>query len=197
MIGVSFSVVASAAVVTFSQFVATGETICVRGAPVWPSSAATGAVVFVPPALAFRPLQLVGEFFFIVAVRDELVVVSALMVLTRISMVSFFAVSAMARVSNDSPSVSAISSRTCCSVLLLANAAFAVRPALLVVSLLSSLMSLSAARKFIFCWSLLAVCCGLLLPRKVFCVDEPCGSEVSLYLQYHFSFAYGDFAVGP
>ena len=66
VIGVSFSIVASAAVVTFSQFVATGETICVRGAPVWPFSAATGAaatgaVIFAPPVLALGPLQLVGE----------------------------------------------------------------------------------------------------------------------------------------
>ena len=62
MIGVSFSIFASAAVVTFYKFVATVEAICVRGAPVWPSSAAsTGAVVFAPPVLALSPLQLVGE----------------------------------------------------------------------------------------------------------------------------------------
>ena len=71
MIGVSFSIVSISAVVTFSQFVATGETICVRGAPVWSSSAATGAaatgatstgaVVFSPPVLDLSPLQLVGE----------------------------------------------------------------------------------------------------------------------------------------
>ena len=47
---------------TFSQFVATGETICVRGAPVWPFSfAATGAVVFAPPVLSLIPIQLVGK----------------------------------------------------------------------------------------------------------------------------------------
>ena len=61
MIGVSFSIVTSAAVVTFSQFLATGETICVRGAPVWPFSAATGAIVFAPPVLALSPLRLVDE----------------------------------------------------------------------------------------------------------------------------------------
>ena len=61
MIRVSFSIGASADVVTFSQFVATGETICVRGAPVRPFSAATGTVVFAPPVIALSPLQLVGE----------------------------------------------------------------------------------------------------------------------------------------
>ena len=61
MIGVSFSIVTSAAVVTFSPFVATGETICVRGAPLWPFSTATGAVVFAPTVLGLIPLQLVGE----------------------------------------------------------------------------------------------------------------------------------------
>ena len=64
--GFLFAIVASAAVVASSQFVATGETVCVRVAPTGTSSAATGAaatgaVVFVPPALALRPLQLVGE----------------------------------------------------------------------------------------------------------------------------------------
>ena len=67
MIGVPFSIVASATVVASLQFVATGETVCLRVAPMRPSSvatgaAATGAVVFVPPALALRPFQLVGEF---------------------------------------------------------------------------------------------------------------------------------------
>ena len=61
MIGVSFSIVTGAAVVNFSQFIATGETICVRGSPVWPFSAVTGVVVFAPPILALSPLQLVGE----------------------------------------------------------------------------------------------------------------------------------------
>ena len=61
MIEVSFSIVTSAAIVTFSKFVATGETICVRGAPVWPFSAVTGVGVFSPPILALSPLQLVGE----------------------------------------------------------------------------------------------------------------------------------------
>ena len=46
---------------TFSQFVASGETTCVRGAPVWPSSAVTGIGVFVPPVLALSPLQLVDK----------------------------------------------------------------------------------------------------------------------------------------
>ena len=78
----------------------------------------------------------------IVAVSAELLLVSSLIVLTRLSMVSFFAVAAMARVSNDSPSFSAISSRTCYLVLLLATATFAVRPASLVVSFPS------AARKY-------------------------------------------------
>ena len=127
--------------------------------------------------------------------RDELVVVNSLMVFIRLSMVSFFAVAAMARVSNDSPRFSVISSRTCCSVLLLATAAFAVRPASPVVSLLSSSTLLSAARKLFFGWSPLAVCCGLLLPREVFCVDEPRGSDVSLYLKYYFSFTDGYFSV--
>ena len=45
---------------TFSQFVATGETICVRGAPVWPSTV-TGVGVFALPVLALSPLQLVGD----------------------------------------------------------------------------------------------------------------------------------------
>ena len=62
VIGVPFSIVASAAVVASSQFVAIGETVCVRVTPTGLSSvAATGAVVFVLPALALRPLQLVGE----------------------------------------------------------------------------------------------------------------------------------------
>ena len=61
MIGVSFSIVTGAAVVTFSQFLATGETICVRGAPVWPFSAITGVGVFAPPVFALSPLYLVGE----------------------------------------------------------------------------------------------------------------------------------------
>ena len=75
-------------------------------------------------------------------------VVNSLMVFTRLSMMSFFAVAAMARVSYDSPSFSAISSCTCCSVILLATAAFAVRLASPVVSLPSSSMSLRAARKY-------------------------------------------------
>ena len=72
MIGVHFSIVASADVVASSQFVAKGETVCVRVAPTGPSSVsatgaaatgadATGAAVFVSPALALRPLQLVDE----------------------------------------------------------------------------------------------------------------------------------------
>ena len=66
MIGVSHSFVTGASIVSFSQFVATGETICVRGAPLWPFStatgaAATGAVVFAPTVLGFIPLQLVGK----------------------------------------------------------------------------------------------------------------------------------------
>ena len=67
MIGFTFSIFASADVVASSQFVAKGETVCVRVASTGPSSvsatgaAATGAVVFVPPALALGPLQLVDE----------------------------------------------------------------------------------------------------------------------------------------
>ena len=62
MIGVPFSIVASAAVVASSEFVATGEIVCVRVDPTRPFSVATGgaatvAVVFVLPALALRPLQ--------------------------------------------------------------------------------------------------------------------------------------------
>ena len=105
-----------------------------------------------PPPLAPPPLALLYLFlhlllcdlsswlvsFFIVAVRYELVVVNSLVVFTRLSMVSFFAVAAMARVSNDSSIFSAISSRTCCSLLLSATAAFSVRPASPVLSLLSS-----------------------------------------------------------
>ena len=60
MIGVSFSIVTGASIVTFSQFLATSETICVRGAPVWPFSAVTGVGVFAPPVIALSPLQLVG-----------------------------------------------------------------------------------------------------------------------------------------
>ena len=63
------------------------------------------------------------------AVRDDFVVVNSLIVFTRLSIVLFFAVAAMARVSNDSPSCSAMSSRTCCYVLLMATADFAVRTA--------------------------------------------------------------------
>ena len=61
MIWVSFSIVTGADVVTFSQFVATGKKIGVRGAPLWPFSAVTGVGVFAPPVLALSPLQLVGE----------------------------------------------------------------------------------------------------------------------------------------
>ena len=61
MIGVSNSSVTGAAIVTFSQFVDTGETICVGVAPVWPFSAVTGVGVFAPPVLALSPLQLVGK----------------------------------------------------------------------------------------------------------------------------------------
>ena len=46
---------------TFYKFVATGETICARDAPVWPFSAVTGVGVFAPTVLALSPLQLVGE----------------------------------------------------------------------------------------------------------------------------------------
>ena len=63
-------------------------------------------------------------------------------------MVSFLSVAAMARVLNDFPSFSAISLRTCCLVLLSATAVFAMRPALPVVSLLSSPTSLIAARNY-------------------------------------------------
>ena len=61
MIGVYHSSITGAAFVAFSQFVATGETIGVRGAPVCQFSAVTGVGVFAPPVLALRPLQLVGE----------------------------------------------------------------------------------------------------------------------------------------
>ena len=130
------------------------------------------------------------------AVRDEFVDVNSMIVFTRLSIVSFFAVAAMARVSNDYPSCSAMSLRTCCSVLLMATSAFSVRLVLPVVSLLSSLTSLSAARKYFFGWIPLAVSGGLLLSHKVFYVDEPRDSEASLHLKYHFGFADGYFAVG-
>ena len=105
------------------------------------------------PLYSFCPLLLCDlpswlASFLIVYVRVELVVVSSLMVLTRLSIVSFFAVAAMARVSNDSPSFSATYSRTCCLVLLMATAAFALKPASPVVSLLSSSTWLRAARKY-------------------------------------------------
>ena len=52
MIGVAFSPVAGAVVVTFPQFMATGETICVRGAPGWPFSAVTGIGIVALPLLS-------------------------------------------------------------------------------------------------------------------------------------------------
>ena len=61
MIVVSFSIVKSSAVVKFYQCVATGETICVRVAPVYSFSAVTGVGVFAPPVLALSLLQLLGK----------------------------------------------------------------------------------------------------------------------------------------
>ena len=135
-----------------------------------------------PPPLGllylFRPLLLCDlsswlVSFLIVSVRDKLVVVNLLMVFTRLSIVSFSAVAAMSRVSNDSPSFSAISSRTCCSVLLFANAAFAVRLASPVVSLLSSLMSLSAARKYVLAGAHLHSAAAFFFHARCFVLTSP------------------------
>ena len=52
MTGVAFSPVADAAVVTFSQIIATSEKICVRGAPGWSFSAVAGVGVVASSVLA-------------------------------------------------------------------------------------------------------------------------------------------------
>ena len=105
--------------------------------------------------------------------RDELVVVNSLMVFIRLSIVSFFAVAAMARVSNDSPSFSAISSRTCFSVLLLATASFSVRPTSWVVNLFSSSTSLSAARKYFLAGAHLRSAAAFFFHARYFVLASP------------------------
>ena len=131
----------------FPKFLATGKTLCVRGAPVWPFFAFIGIGVVALPVLALSPLQLVGE---LLDGGGELRVVAGELAdyLDQALDGVVFDVAAIARVSNDSPSFSAISSRTFFSVLLLAMAAFDVRPSSPVASLFSSSTSLIAARKY-------------------------------------------------
>ena len=105
--------------------------------------------------------------------RDEFVDVNSMIVFTRLSIVSFFAVAAMARVSNDYPSCSAMSLRTCCSVLLMATSAFSVRLVLPVVSLLSSLTSLSAARKYFLAGSHLRLAAAFFFHTRYFMLMSP------------------------
>ena len=80
-------------------------------------------------------------------VRMILVFVRSLIDSARVSMVLLFTVAANERVSNDSPNFSTIYRRILSSMLSLLMAEFAVNPDYLVLSLVISDTSLSAARK--------------------------------------------------
>ena len=93
--------------------------------------------------------------FLLVAARSTLAVVRAMFDLVRslidsdrASMVLLFTVAANARVSNDSPNFSTISSRILSSMLSFLTVEFAFKPDLLVVSLIISDTFLSAAQKY-------------------------------------------------
>ena len=95
--------------------------------------------------------------FLLVAARSTLAFVRAMLVFARslvdsarVSMVLLFMVAANARVSNDSPKFSTISTRVLSSVFSFLMAEFAVCPDSLMVSLLITDTFLSAARKYFF-----------------------------------------------